>query len=175
MGIDLPTTRSRRAPSLRTIVKTDWLALAGAIVPAVGVAIAIAAAAGVLPDRSRSLIEGRLETVSAQPADVAALAAAACIAAGAALLAWRFRKIRSSFANGHRVAGTITKLRAFKDRAYVHYAYRLNGTLHEVRHFVHQTAAYRRLAEGQAVSIAVDPLRPRSGFVAELFEDARPE
>ncbi len=35
---------------------------------------------------------------------------------------------------------------------------------------MHQTAAYRTLVEGQTVSIAVDPLRPRSGFIAELFE-----
>jgi hypothetical protein len=170
-----PASRSHRTPSLVRIVKTDWLALAGAIVPIVGVVIAVASVAGVLPDRSRSLVHGKLETVPAQPVDVAALLAVGFVVVGVALLAWRIRTIRSSFATGHRVEGTITKLRPFKDRAYVHYAYRLQGTMQEVTHFVHQTAAYRRLAEGQAVSIALDPLRPRSGFVAELFEDAAAE
>ncbi len=37
----------------------------------------------------------------------------------------------------------------------------------EVTHFVHQTAAYRTLVEGQTGSIVVDPLRPRSGFIAD--------
>lgn len=160
----------RRLPSVGKVIKTDFLALVGAITPVTGVALAIAAIAGVLPDRHGSLAKGELRTLPAQPAAIAAVFAAGFVALGAALLLWRLGKIRSSFATGHRVEGTVTRLRPFKDRAYVHYAYRLNGMAHEVAHFVHQTAAYRTLVEGQTVSIAVDPLRPRSGFIAELFE-----
>lgn len=161
---------ARRLPSIGKVIKTDFLALVGAIAPVIGLGLAIAAAAGVLPDKGRSLAEGDLEMIPAQPVEIAALFAAGFVAVGAVLLIWRVSRIRSSFATGHRVEGTVTRLRPFKDRAYIHYAYRLNGVLHEVTHFVHQTAAYRTLVEGQTVSIAVDPLRPRSGFIAELFE-----
>jgi hypothetical protein len=159
-----------RLPSIGRVIKTDFLALVGAIVPVTGLGLAIAMMAGVLPDKHRSLAEGSLRTIPAQPSAIVAMVAAGFGAVGAGLLIWRLRRIRSSFATGRRVEGTVTRLRPFKDRAYVHYAYRLNGILHEVVHFVHQTAAYRTLVEGQTVSIAVDPLRPRSGFIAELFE-----
>jgi len=161
---------ARRVPSIGRVVKADFLALLGAIAPVIGIGLAIAASAGLLPDRSRSLAEGKFQMISAQPAGIAALFAAGFVAAGAALIVWRARKIRASFAPGHRVEGTATRLRPFKDRAYVHYTYRLNGILHRASHLVHRTAAYRGLVEGQLVSIAVDPLRPGSGFIVELFE-----
>lgn len=158
-----------RVPSLFAIVKTDFLALLGAIGPAVGAALAVASVAGVLPDRHRSAAEGRLAWLPAQPRDAAAAFAVALALAGAVLIAWRVRKLRAAFRSGHRVEGVITRLRPFKDRAYVHYSYRIHGAQQEVRHFVHQTAAFRALAEGQAVTIAVDPASPRDGFVVELF------
>ncbi len=161
---------ARRLPPVARVIKTDFFALVGAIAPAIGLVLAIAAAAGVLPDKGRSLAEGEMRTIPVQPVGIAALFAAGFLAVGAVLLVWRVGKIRSSFATGHRVEGTVTRLRPFKDRAYIHYAYRVNGILHEATHFVHQTAAYRTLTEGQSVSVAVDPLRPGSGFIAELFE-----
>jgi hypothetical protein len=163
-----------RLPSLLVVVKTDFLALLGALAPVVGAALAVAAVAGVLPDRHRSVAEGQLAWLPAQPRDAAAVFAAALAVAGAALIAWRMRKIRAAFGSGHRVEGTITRLRPFKDRAYVHYSYRIHGAQREVRHFVHQTAAFRALAEGQAITVAVDPATPGDGFVVELFEGERP-
>ncbi len=170
MALETGYVAARRTPSLFTIVKTDFLALVAAIVPGVGIALAVAATTGALPDRSRSIADGKLEMMPVQPVEVAVLFAAAFVVAGAALLVWRLRTIRSAFATGRRVEGTITKLRPFKDRAYVHYEYRLNGVLYDEKHFVHQTAAYQKLAAGKTVSIAVDPFHPRKGFIAELFE-----
>jgi hypothetical protein len=96
--------------------------------------------------------------------------AAGFLAAGGALVAWRVARIRSAFASSRRAPGRVTKIVAFKDRAYLHYAYEINGREHQTRHFVHQTAAFRRLAEGQPVTVAFDPRRPSVAFVAELFD-----
>jgi hypothetical protein len=156
-------------PSAAVIVKSDYLALVGALLPPIGGAIALAGALGILPDRHRSVDEARF-VASAIPVEVATLFALGFVVAGAALLGWRLTKIRAAFAAGLRVPGRITSLRPFKDRAYVKYAYVVQGNEHEVRHFVHQTAAYRALEVGQAVTVAVDPRRPRDGFVTALFE-----
>ena len=161
---------NRRPPSLANIVKTEMLALIGALAPPIGVGIAVAGWAGVLPDRGKSLVEGRLVSIPSQGIGASILLGAGFVVVGAVLLAWRAARIRAAFGSGHRVPGTITRLQPFKDRAYIHYAYVIHGTRHETRHFVHQTAAVRRLGEGQAVTVAVDPRQPRVAFVDELFD-----
>lgn len=159
-----------RPPAFVAVVRTDFLALAGSILPPVGAAIAIAGAMGILPDRHRSLAQGELVTASTMPVGGATLFALAFAVTGAVLVAWRLRKIQSVFASGLRVPGRIVDLRPFKDRAWVRYAYVVQGNEQDVRHFVHQSAAFKRLEVGQAVTIAVDPRRPRDGFVTALFE-----
>jgi Flp pilus assembly protein CpaB len=161
---------SRTAPSPKTIVTTDFLSLVGALFPPIGVAVAVAGQMGVLPDKHRSIVEGQLVMSKPVGPSVFLFMAAAFVIAGLALLAWRFARIRAAFASGHRIPGTLTKLAPFKDRAYVHYEYTVHGQPIGTRHLVHQTERYKRLGEGQAVTIAVDPARPAAGFVVELFE-----
>lgn len=159
----------RRLP-LTLVVKTDFLALVGALLPPIGAILWGAAALGFLPDRSRSMVDGGLLTTPKEGASVFALLAIGAAMGGALLIAWRLWKIRAAFASGHRVPGTIARLRPFKDRAYVDYRYVVGREQHVATHFVHRTKAVRRLFEGQAVSVAIDPRRPRGGFVVEIFD-----
>lgn len=164
----------RSAPTLKTIVKTDYLALVGALIAPIGLAIAVAGAMGLLPDKHRSLAEGRLVMAAEAGPTLFTYMATGFLLVGAVLVAWRAARIRAAFAGRHRVPGTITKLTPFKDRAYVHYEYPVHGQPIRTRHFVHQTEPFKRLHEGQSVTVAVDPARPTVGFVVELFEDAPP-
>lgn len=158
------------SPSLTTIVKTDFLALLGALSPPIGSAIAMAGAVGVLPDRSRSELDGTLVMVTNVGPSFWASMAVGFLLLGVSVVAWRSSRIRAAFTSSHRVPGRITRLTPFRDRAYVHYEYRVNGRAIATRHFVHQTARFKRLREGQDVMVAVDPGRPSTGFVVELFE-----
>jgi hypothetical protein len=157
-------------PSLKAIVKTDFLALFGALMAPIGLAIAVAGLMGILPDKHRSIAEGRLVMATQAGPGLFTLMAAGFLLAGAIVVAWRAARIRAAFACRHRVPGTITKLTPFKDRAYVHYEFVVHGRPIRTRHLVHQTEPFKRLREGQAVTVAVDPARPTAAFVAELFE-----
>lgn len=162
------------APSLKTIVKTDYIALVGALLPPIGIAIAVAGELGILPDKRRSIVEGKLVMATKAGPTFFTFMAAGFLLVGVIFLAWRYSRIRAAFACRHRVPGTITKLTPFKDRAYVHYEYLVHARKIATRHFVHQTERFKRLREGQAVTIAVDPGRPEAGFVVELFEGDAP-
>jgi hypothetical protein len=162
---------ARSAPSLKTIVKTDYIALVGALLPPIGIAILVAGEAGLLPDKRRSIAEGTLVMAARGGPTFFTFMAAGFLLVGVILLAWRTSRIRAAFACRHRVPGSITKLTPFKDRAYVHYEYLVHARRIATRHFVHQTELFKGLREGQAVTIAVDPGRPEAGFVVELFED----
>jgi hypothetical protein len=160
----------RSSPSLTSIVKTDFLALLGALSPPIGSAIAVVGAFGLLPDRSRSTTDRELVMTTNVSPSFWTLMAAGFLVLGVVLIAWRSSRIRAAFASSHRVPGRITRLTPFKDRAYVHYEYRVDGRAIATRHFVHQTARFKRLREGQEVMVAVNPRRPSTGFVVELFE-----
>ena len=154
----------RNHPPLLALVKADFLALAGAMGGPIGAAIAAAGFSGVLPLRGLSGFTPALGV------GLSLAFAAAFLAAGGALVAWRVARIRSAFASNRRAPGRVTKIVAFKDRAYLHYTYEVNGRQLQARHFVHQTPAFRRLSEGQPVAVAFDPRHPSVAFVAELFD-----
>lgn len=158
------------SPSLTTIVKTDFLALLGALAPPIGSAIAMAGAVGVLPDKGRSVLEGKLVMMTNLVPFLWGVLAAGFLLLGVTLVVWRSSRIWAAFASNHRVPGRVTKLTPFRDRAYVHYEYRVNGRTIATRHLVHQTARVKRLRERQDVMVAFDPGRPSTGFVVELFE-----
>ena len=160
----------RSSPPLTSIVKTDFLALLGALAPPIGSAIAMLGAVGLLPDRSRSMLDRKPVMATNVGPSFWAMMAAGFLLLGLIIIAWRSSRIRAAFASSHRVPGRITRLTPFKDRAYVHYEYRVNGQVIATRHFVHQTERFKRLREGQEVLVAVDPRRPSTGFVVELFE-----
>ncbi len=95
--------------------------------------------------------------------------AAGTLLLGSLVLYWRISKIRLAFGSGTTVAGRITKITAFKDRAYLHYRYILNGVEINAVHFIHLTNRAKSLCSGQEVLIAVDPAHPKGGFVTQLF------
>lgn len=159
-----------RSPTLKAIVATDFLALIGAITPLIGLAMTAVSILGVLPNKDRSLAEGRL--VMSDPWDWSL--AAFFLLLGLTLLGWRWSRIRGAFESGTRVAGTVTALRPFKDRAYVHYEYVVGSECVKAVQLVHQSKAYQQLSEGLGVTVAVDPRRPKAGFLVELFGEPAP-
>lgn len=146
-------------PNLLAIVKVDMLALMSVLFPIVSLVLAGLAALGFSPDRW-----GRGHT--ANPTFFL-VAAGAFALLGMLLLGWRVVKIRRAF-GGALIDGTITKVDAFRDRAYVSYTFELDGRTIEARHFVHQTSAVRALRAGARVRVAVDRTS-RAAFVADLF------
>jgi hypothetical protein len=156
-------------PPLRLIAKTDFLAMFGAFAPPFGIAFSVLGWAGILPERHRLLTDGTFSTMDFSTSFSVELAIGFTLF-GVALFGWRVWRIRSAFASGHRVPGTITRLTPFRGRAYLHYEYRVESQAIAAIHFVLETDRFKHLVEGQEVRVAVDPRRPRAGFVVELFE-----
>ncbi len=159
-------------PSLRSIIKADFLAGIAAWTPLIGIAVTVALWFNVLPDRRRSLQEGALvltDTTGTQPAFFVAVAAG-FVALGVGLLAWRAWRIGRAFGSGQRVPGSIVGVIPFRGRAYLTYEYRVAGRPIQTTHFVLETPALQRLGEGQRVTVAVAPGSPSAGFVVELFQ-----
>ncbi len=159
----------RRQVSLRSIVWVDEIALLTATMPVMAVLLGVLAAAGVLPDLHGHGGAGRMAFVPPGAAGVFYAIAAAGLAIGLAVVGWRVGKVRSAFALGIEVPGRITRITAFKDRAYLRYEYEVRSRAVTTTHFVHQTKAVKALVDGQAVTIVVNPRTPKDGFVAELF------
>jgi hypothetical protein len=158
-----------RPPSLRSIVWVDEIALIAALCPVIAIVLGAAAAAGVLPDLHGSGRSGDPGPFPGDAATVFYVMAAAALVIGVAVIGWRVGKVQAAFALGFEVPGRITRITRFKDRAYLHYAYEVASSAITTTHFVHQTKAVKALAEGQAVTVAVNPRSPRVGFVVELF------
>ncbi len=154
-------------PSLVRIIRTDFLSSLVVVFPLVGLGMAGAAFMGVLPQGGRQQSVDDHRTAAGSERFFLIFAAITTVV-GVFLLAWRVAKIRRAF-RGTQLEGKVTKITKFRDRAYLHYRYRVGDRTVDTKHFVRQTKALRSLAEGQAVAIACDPAAPTGGFVVELF------
>jgi hypothetical protein len=156
-------------PPLKAIVGTDFASLM-AVVAAPVVLVVAAAVALRLPvsPPSRVLRDADLEAMDPGAAwiFVAMLPVVALLAA--LVLALRVRAIRRAFA-GMRSPGSVTRVRPFKDRAWVSYRYVAASAERDLSRLVHLNARTRALKEGDTVTIAFDPARPAYGWIVQAF------
>lgn len=156
-------------PPLKAIVGTDFASLVAVVAAPVVLAVAAAVALRLpVSPPSRVLRDEDLEAMDPGSAWilVAMLPIVALIAA--LVLALRVRAIRRAFA-GMRSPGTVTRVRTFKDRAWVSYRYAAAATERELSRLVHLNARTRAFKEGDKVTIAFDAARPAAGWIVQAF------
>jgi Protein of unknown function (DUF3592) len=156
-------------PTLYAVVTTDFVSLLAALLAPVALALGILVAFKVpFPPSSRLLSDDELTPLDQRAALFFLAAAPALALVGLLVVALRVRVIRRAF-RGTRVAGVITSVRPFKDRAYLGYRWSIAGTDYDVTRLVHLNARTRSLRAGQPVTVAVDPEKTRAGWLVEAF------
>jgi hypothetical protein len=141
-----------RAPSLLRIVQVDYLASVGVIMPVVLWGLALVT-----------------QFFDPGAASVFRLLAAMDSVVGLGMVAWRVWTIRRVVAGGAGVPGVIGSIGFFRGRGRVEYVYTFQGRQYQGGQAIQSTAVTRSLAQGQAVTVMVDPARPERAFVRELY------
>ena len=84
-------------------------------------------------------------------------------------LIWRVWSISQVFVRGVEVTGQVTRIRFYRGRGQVEYAYTYLGELYHAGNHILQTGRARTLAGGDAVVIVVDPTRPSRAYIRDLY------
>lgn len=88
---------------------------------------------------------------------------------GLAGLVARVRGVRRLFREGLEVEGRITAVQFMKDRGRVDFVYVHAGQEHASWRALHRTERTEALRQGQAVVVLVDPARPTSALLRDLY------
>ena len=142
----------RRTPTLWRIIQVDYLASIAVLLPVVMWGLALV---------------GQLLDPGA--AAFFRLVAPAVTGAGLILLIWRAASIRSVFDAGDDVPGVVVGTAFARGRGRMSYVYTYRGKKYMGSNALQASAIACSLAQGQAVTVMVDPLRPKRAFVRELY------
>lgn len=82
---------------------------------------------------------------------------------------WRLGHIRSLFENGREVQGSLTQVSFFRDRGRITYIYSINGERYQSSSMVSRSRRTAKLGPGQDVLLLVDPDKPKSAIIRELY------
>jgi len=163
------TRDDKPSPTLYAIVTTDFGSLFAALLCPVALAIGIFVLFKVpFPPSGRLLSDDELTPLPPSAALFYLGMAPALAVVGLLVVALRARAIRRAF-GGTRVAGVITSIRPFKDRAYIGYRWSIGGADYSITRLMHLNARTRLLREGQAVVVAVDPAKNKAGYIVQAF------
>jgi hypothetical protein len=88
---------------------------------------------------------------------------------GLGMAAWQVWTIRRVVVGGAGVPGVVGSIGFFRGRGRVEYVYTFQGRQYQGSQAVQSSAVTRSLAQGQAVTVMVDPARPERAFVRELY------
>ena len=148
-----------RLPSIRQIIRIDYLAISLAGVPvAMWVLLAVVY---IMP-----------AWLNNQPVELNAFSILVLIAATLycwLALAWRVNKIRSVFAAGVHVKGVITKIWFFRNRGQMYFNYTYLGAQHDAKMTLVKNETTSALTEGAELDLLVDPDDPKRTFLQNLF------
>lgn len=141
-----------RTPSLWRIITVDYLASIGALMPVVVWGLALLA-----------------RILDPDAAAFFRLIAPAVTVAGLILLLWRIRSIRAVVSGGDEVPGIVAGIDFVRGRGRIGYVYTYRGQKYLSSNALQVSAITRSLAQGQEVTVMVDPLKPKRAFVRELY------
>lgn len=156
-------------PRLFEFVSTDFVSLFLTLLAPISLGIAGWAALKLPVFTTERLVnEQPFERMDPKAASVFVAIAAVSAVLAAITVFLRIRAARRAF-RGVLVSGRITKIVKRKDRAYLHFGFEHASRHFDTWRFVHQTAAVKALRVDQQVQVAIDPNRPGSAWIAELF------
>jgi len=152
-------------PSFVSIVKNDYGALIGFILPLVLWAMFIATNVFgfSLSRRGRAAIEP-----NSTDSTFLYIAIAGTVV-GIALLAWRFYSFQQTFANGENAVGRITSVSFFKDRGRIEYSYNLKGQTYKSGNAIMKNKKTQLFRDGDEIELIVDRLNPNRAFIKTLY------
>jgi hypothetical protein len=98
------------------------------------------------------------------------LAAAVAAVIGLVILVWRVWTIRRIYARSVEVSGNLSEVAVVKDRAKLVFKFEYAGGAYECGCSVHLNRRSRKLKQGSAVAVLLDPADPRRALIRDLFD-----
>lgn len=142
----------RPLPSPLQIIKVDYLASLGAIIPIVLWGMALL-----------------MHLFNAEAAPFFLAVAPITTAAALVLLFWRVQFIRSVFEYGIEVPGVIVVAEFFRGRGRLEYVYTFQSQKYQSGNAVQAVKLVRSKEPGQGVVIMVDRNRPKRAFLRDIY------
>jgi hypothetical protein len=152
-------------PSFFRVIQTDFIALAGVLVPAVFLVMYISIAYfGYFPGfRGHDPIQG----TEGAPFFFYAFIVTAVV--GIPLTAGRFRSIQNLFLNGAVVIGKVEGVYFHRDRGSIDVRYEYNGKSYLKANPIMKTARTKSLAPGMEVALVVNKDDPNRALIRDLY------
>jgi hypothetical protein len=151
-------------PSLVNIVKNDYGALLGFILPLLlwGLFIATNVFGFSFSRRGRTLPADSSDSTFLYIAIIGTVF-------GIALLVWRVYTFQQVFANGEKAIGRITTVTFFKDRGRIQYSYSVNGQTYETGNSIMKNRTTQSFQDGSDIELIVDRSNPKRAFIKALY------
>ncbi len=151
----------RQSPSFFTIAKADYLVLVGVILTVVGVGFFLCA----------WLAPQVLEVLTNRKSGLQTWGFVACLLSviGMPLALLRWRSVARLFAQGEECEGQVMSVWFHRDRGRVEVRYTYQGRELTGGVAVARNASTQALHEGQHVQLLVDPERPTTLLLPDLF------
>ena len=152
-------------PSSVSIVKNDYGALMGFIMPLVlwSMFIATNVFGFSLSRRGRAPIES-----NSTDSTFLYIAIVGTVV-GIALLVWRIYSFQQTFSNGEKTVGRITSVSFFKDRGRIEYSYNLKGQTYQSGNAIMKNKKTQSFRDGDEIELIVDRLNPKRAFIKTLY------
>jgi hypothetical protein len=152
-------------PALIRIIQSDYVAMLGALTPAVFLAAYIAVAYfGFLPGfRGRDPIQGT------DGAPFFLYGFLITLALGVPAVIWRYTFFKNLFASGTAVPGKVESVQFWRDRGNVVYRYEYQGKAYSGANAVMRNARTRALTPGTDITLIVDQDDPRRALIRDLY------
>ena len=152
-------------PSLIRIIQSDFIAMLGALAPAVFLVAYIAVAYfGFLPGfRGHDPIQGT------EGAPFFLYGFIVTLILGIPAVIWRFKSIHTVFATGTEVVGKIENVYFRRDRGNVVYRYEYQGKPYSGVNAIMKNARTQSLAPGMEIVLIVDKNDPGRALIRDLY------
>jgi hypothetical protein len=155
-------------PSIVRIVKSDYLAYIGTLIPLISLIMYIGFACA---DYFGYLIAFR-EHESIQSTEGVSIFFYIFIIGlvfGTPLAIWRIRYIQQMFSDSVEVVGQITNISIYKDRGRFEYTYTYQGQLYSGNNFIMKTKKSQHLRSNSQVVLLVNPDEPTQTLIRDVY------
>lgn len=152
-------------PSLVRIIQSDYLAMVGALAPAVFLAGYLATVYfGLLPNfRGTDPVQG------SAGAPFFFYGFLVTLGVGIPAVSWRYRFFSHLFATGVAVPGRVEAVDFIRDRGRVVYRYEYEGKGYSGANAVMRNARTRKLVPGMGITLLVDQNDPSRALIRDLY------
>lgn len=152
-------------PSIPLIIKSDYLAYIGALIPTITCIMYIGFSFVDNLNVFRELGTSQdIEGIS-----VFFYAFVIGLLIGVPLTFWRIRYIQQKFSHGIEVVGRITNISFYKDKGTFEFTYTYQGRVHSGNNAIMKTVKSRQLLADNHLVLLINPDKPQDALIRDVY------